>query len=316
MRVYVGDASVFGVGHRHHYAELRRLLLRAAQGQHLLVVADVDALLSSDFFAQAAAPIDRPEWTEVLERAAFAADIEDRDTEPGQAPGHPFAFLVGDRVHVGESGDLHAAMAHCAFVLTPAESGEWAEQPLRLLLENTRDWLLIECMARAFSVASIEDAYLRGWLVPDGRGGAGEVLVTLRARQRLDRLFAFADSDRTNSCGAPSATAAAIAAECAVDPRVPFHLTERRETENYIPTRLLNDLVHARRRKDRGARQRLREWLALSEDERHHDDVRARFGDALTDEALDEMRRCPLEWLANAGGAEIRQALAHIEDHL
>lgn len=305
------DPGVFDSGNLEHYRELRRLMLRAAEGQHILALADADAVRSSDFFARAASPMDVEEWSELIERTAFAADAEDRDTEPGRAPSRPFALLAAGAPVAGDRP------AHCVFVLRPADAGEWAEQPLRLLLENERDGLLLECMAQAFGASTVEDAYLRGWLRPDGRGGGGEVLVAVRARRRLERLFVFVDSDRTADGGPPGATTAAIVDECATEPRVPCHVTQRREKENYIPSRLLGALAQvARKRRGRTFRQKLEEWLALTEEERHHDDVRSRFGDALTDEALNAMRGCRPEWLRDAGGAEMRDMLARIEEYL
>lgn len=244
-------------------------------------------------------------------RASFAADIEDRDMEPGSVPARPFAWLATSAPAADDRP------AHCMFVLRPEDAGEWAEQPLRLLLENERDWLLLECMAQAFGASAVEDAYLHGWLRPDGRGGGGEVLVAVRARRRLERLFVFVDSDRTAHDKPPAETTSAIVDECATEPRVPCHITQRREKENYIPLQLLSDLAHSgKKRRGRAFRQKLQEWLALDEQERHHDDVRSRFGDALTDEALTAMRRCRPEWLRDAGGAEMRDTLVLIEEHL
>lgn len=301
------DSQVFDSGDDACYRELRRLMLRVAQGQHLLVLADVDRLLHSDFLARAAAPMDVEEWREMIERSAFAADIDEREAEPGAPPTRPFALLCAEA----------SSSRTAAFVLRPLEVGAWAEQPLRLLLENDRDWLLLESMARAFTVSQVEDAFLRGWLLRDGRGGAGEVLTALRARARLDRLFAFVDSDRASPGALPAATATDIERECARAPVVPCHLTERREKENYIPRRLLAKRAHAvRRRRGQAFRARLAEWGRLSVEERHYDDVRARFGDAVTDAALNDMRACDVTWLREAGEPEMRDVLRSLEDWL
>jgi hypothetical protein len=316
VKIFCADMAIFDHPESDSYDQLRRLFLRAAQGQHEIVLGDVDGLLESDFFEQAVAPMDRREWQELIRNTAFAPDAIDPTVDPVAPPERLHAHLGRDRV---------PANPPCIFSLTPKDTGEWAEQPLRILLENDRDWRLLEAAARALERSVVENAYLSRWLVVDGRGGGGEVLNKVRARGLNERLFAFVDSDKTGPQAKISATAKKIAEECSEKPLVPFRFTEKREVENYLPRKVLESAIKPKRlRKKRQSTgkthlEAFSEWVKLSSQARDFDDLKARFGKDLTEDALESMRdstRCTPEDLVALAGEELRKILDLIEEHL
>jgi hypothetical protein len=229
MKIFFEDPEVFdGLDTRR---ELQRVFFRAGIGQHTIIVPDQDRFLQSVFF-RSVAEMDRAEWEELVQRTGY--DEMDRTEEPGARP-------ISFHASVGRARGARSAT--CKFALTAAEVGDWAEQPLRLLMENERDWVLIEAAARAFGRATIEDAYLKHWIVVDGRGGGGEVLNSLRGRGRHERLFAFVDQDPHPITRERSKTSRLIEGECMRDPCVPHHVTWKHEIENYVPQSILSPRV-------------------------------------------------------------------------
>ena len=88
------------------------------------------------------------------------------------------------------------------------------------------------------------------WIVPDGRGGSGEVLNAIRTAVPAARIFAVIDSDRETADGPPAQTAALI--EQAGGDRV--YMLKRRELENYIPDSIWTALVPKPTMKTKGDR--------------------------------------------------------------
>lgn len=316
MNIFCGDPEIFDQpGARR---SLVRMFLRVAEGQHTLIAADVERLLASSFF-RSIAPEDRVEWEELVRRTLSRFEQEHRDEEPGARP-------TGIHASVGSSRGARGA--GCLFALAVEEIGEWAERPLRLLMENERDWSLLEAAARVFEVLSVEDAYLKGWLIVDGRGGCGEVLNSLRRRREMDRLFAFVDQDPDTKTGARSSTVKAIEDTCREEPVVPYHVTHKREIENYVPGTILE--LHALKERKPSAKRAKRPrpgskhaglvlWKQLSPLEKDLDDLKKRFGKDLMEKAIRDLRD-PNVCLANdfieRAGAELGEVLRSIEAHL
>jgi hypothetical protein len=316
MRIFCDDTSIFNSRHQPSYRQLAKCFVRASEGQHTLIIVNIEEILRSDFFAKAVAPMDQLEWEELVIRATLASDVEDRAQEPGSRPQGVHAYLGSRRVPTDNA---------CCFALTPLDIGEWAEAPLCLLLENDRDWSLLEAAARAYGAHRIEDSFLRRWLVVDGRGGSGEVLNSLRGRGANDRFFVFIDSDRPARGGPLSPTAEAIKIECQRVPWVPCRITRKREIENYIPRSVLEARVYGlkQRRSWAGEAQRGRlalvGWLKLTDEERCFDDLKARFGEGVTRAALADLqnpRKCGADDLKNDDDGELGEILREIEAYL
>lgn len=127
MKVRIDSLDVFNGGDQEVYGQLQRLFQRAAQGQHELVIAEPERVRESDFMAVACARMNRVEWEEMVLRITAA---------PAFAPERPCRCAV-----VGTSQSVRGG--EVAFALAPEEVGNWAEQPLRVLLENARDAALL-----------------------------------------------------------------------------------------------------------------------------------------------------------------------------
>lgn len=297
---------------------LIRMFLRVSEGQHVLI-ADIDRLLNSYFF-RSIADADRVEWEEILRRTLSRFEVENRDIEPGAGPTGIHAVVVGAACLPRRPG--------CRFTIKVDDIGEWAERPLRLLMENERDWALLEAAARVFEVASVEDAYVKGWLVVDGRGGCGEVLNSLRRRQGADRLFAFVDQDPDPKTRERSTTVRSIEKTCREEPVVPYHVTRKREIENYVPGSIIEHHVmsnrkssakRAKRPRPGSKHARLVAWTKLSDEEKDLDDLKERFGKDFMEKAIRALRDpslCMRADFIERAGDELRAVLLSIEDHL
>jgi hypothetical protein len=197
MRVFIPDSSVFELPKA--FESLQRLWRRVCRGYHDLVVADADAVLESDFAKQGVAPYERREWEELVRFGVLDLDFRERTAEPGQAPGRKHVMVVA-AAQVPRS-------PQCLRTLSAEEVGDWAETPLRLLLENNADLLLLLGAVRVSETAPVVSTWLElavqnKALDVDGRGGCGEVWTTLREIPKLTspdiRLFIMLDSDRTS----------------------------------------------------------------------------------------------------------------------
>jgi hypothetical protein len=315
MKLFCEDPEIFELpGARR---SLMRMFLRVSEGQHTLI-ADVERLLGSSFF-RSIAEADQVEWEEIIRRTLSRFEEEHRDEEPGSRP-------TGIHASVGKSRGLQSAS--CRFTLAVNEIGEWAEQPLRLLMENERDWGLLEAAARVFEVLSVEDAYVKAWLVVDGRGGCGEVLNSLRRRQKKDRLFVFVDQDPDTKTGKRSSTVRSIEEACREEPFVPCHVTQKREIENYVPGSILelhalpdrkSSAKRAKRPKPGSKHAFLLAWKKLSHGEKDMDDLKKRFGKDLMEKAVRDLRDpniCLPDDFIERAGDELRGVLRFIEAHL
>ena len=217
------------------YAELQRLFMRVAQGQHRLDVPEPEKILTSDFMKVGCAAMNRVEWEELLTRAWET--FSDTQAEPEH-----YALVRRPRAAVGGC---------VAYALLPSEVGDWAEQPLRVLLENAHDHVLLTVAERVCNAEKLKDARERQWLVYDGRGGCGEVKNTVERSANLDRLFVVADSDRTEWKGQEGSGARSIRAACGHKDRshrIEVHVLTRRELENYVPQLIWETVIAAQPR--------------------------------------------------------------------
>lgn len=226
MRVRVDDLGLFDCGDREVYAQLRRLFERASQGQHELDLPDPGQVLASEFMQVACAEMDRPTWEELLLWTPTGA------FDPAEEPRRYAIVTRDDRARGGR----------VAFVVTPEDAGRWAEQPLQVLLENTRDSVLVRLAARVTTSPRLQRALDEGWLKPDGCGGTGEVHNRVKDATLMDRLFVLIDSDREEPNGAPSGKASKICEGCG-NAGVEVYVLRRRELENYVPEVFWQELV-------------------------------------------------------------------------
>lgn len=280
MRVRIEDMLVFECQDLATYKELRRLFERASRGQHLLEVDDPELVLGSNFNSRASAEIDQQEWEELLRRTSV----------------NPFAVMPqGQRYAVvGRYRPLRDPRAD--FYVATAELGDWAEQPLSILLENTRDEVLVKLAVSVSDPDSpIRQAFEKGWLVAAGCGGCGEVLNALRKASSSERLFAVIDSDRETSDGNISPTAAQIELT-GTERRTKVHILNRRELENYVPEMIWTALVPPSKKKPAGDRGKQRKaakvvdvyrWLARQLSDARHRLVRLHGEDAVDKTAAD-----------------------------
>jgi hypothetical protein len=320
MRIFCEDVGIFDdlTARR----QLKRLFLRVAEGQHTLIIQDIDRFLASAFLAHEA-EIDRREWEELVQRSSFASDLENRTEEPGSRP---------SVIHASVGKVRGTRTATCRFSLSISEIGEWAEQPLRLLLENDRDVTLLKAAARAYGFSEIEEACRRKWLVVDGRGGCGEVLNRLKRRHADERLFVFADRDPDPVTGKRSSTSVKIESQCVLDPRVPFHITMKHEIENYVPEAILalhvfKGMHHSKKRakkpRPNTTHAHFNKWKVLSDDAKDKIDMKKLFGEAFMEKAVQDLRdegKCNAEDFkdrARTGGVdELALALHELATHL
>lgn len=279
MRVRFDDLDVFDCGDRGIYDQLQKLFLRVYRGQHEIEIDDPEAVLASEFMSVACAAMHRPHWEELLRRS----------------PGDPFApadkperrAVVTQRQ--GEPDDV------VAFRIAPEKAGDWAEQPLRVLLENIRDAVLIRLAAHVSASVPVHAALEEGWLEPEGCGGTGEVQRAIESARHPQRLFVIIDSDRDEFGGEPSEKARRIDSACA-RASIPVHVLERRELENYVPERIWQDIVGVRiggKRSGTGSDQRavlVYRWL-MKRLEEQDQAIAKKYGRDALDKVLMEIRQ-------------------------
>lgn len=282
MKIHFGDPQVFD-GSPVSLDELRRVFVRAKQGQHELSFADVDSFFNSQFYTHFLSLSDR-EWAEFYRRVATDADALHREREPGTAPKQRHAEIVASA-----TGTFTAP---CRWRLSTIEAGAWAEQPLRILVENERDRVLVECAVRLAPNSPLERALLFEWVVFVQRGGIGEVKSAVEASCAAgalarERLFPFVDSDRASDRDALPSTQRLLAEACQRR-GIPFHILTKREVECYVPEELL-DLVSMRSRNQERLRAQFRAWRRMSDAERDFLDIEAHFDRAFKNDARDAL---------------------------
>lgn len=282
MRVRIDDIGLFECGERDVYSELRRLFDRASQGQHELELDDPEQVLASDFMKIACAELDRATWEELLLRTpAGAFDPAERSK--------PYAVVVSEG---------HGTSQDAAFVLTPNEVGDWAEQPLKVLLENLSDDVLLRLAARLAPESRLQSALNGGWLKPHGCGGTGEVKKAVEAAKPTERLFVIIDSDRNSPDDDDSPIALKIRAICSPSRHIEVHVLRRQELENYVPDAIWEKLIRSNRsptknRNNKADEQReilAYQWL-VRRIEPHLPEAQRKFGIKATERIMEDLKR-------------------------
>ncbi len=276
------------------FPSLQRLFLRAGVGQHELSVPDPASVLDSDFFSFAVAKIQQYEWQELIQRT-LAAPAFSTDSPTIAA-------------HVSLSGPTNRSRKN-GFQLAVTDVGEWAEQPLALLLENDRDWLLVKMMCK-ITDGKLSSAVEQRWLVPRGCGGTGELKKRIAECGPIIRVFVITDSDRETVCGPISPVATNLQAVAKAN-EIPLAVLESRELENYVPEEVWWQVVGAKATKRRSPGKRARRahaWrriLAIVNE--HEESLRRKHGaDVLADIRRDLQQRA--EQLAEEDVAALLKA--------
>lgn len=322
MRVFIPDAAVFEVPAA--FQSLHRLWTRVCRGYHELVVADADAVLESEFAKQGVAPYERREWEELVRYGVLDLDFRERTVEPGQAPGRKHVMVVA-AAQVPRS-------PQCLRTLSAEEVGDWAETPLRLLLENNADLFLLLGAARVSESSPLEKTWLETairtkQLHVDGRGGCGEVLLTVRGIPKSPppdvRLFIMLDSDKTSEdderSGKTQREVKRLVDELhLVAPQqveVYFHLLTKREVENYVPRALLERESAS----TEAARQAFQSWDKLTPKHQDYEDLKTLFGKASMKacmKTMSEGRTFTLADLKQRAGEELCELLDALRERL
>ncbi|MBK9366235.1 MAG: hypothetical protein IPN01_07915 [Deltaproteobacteria bacterium] len=321
MRVFIPDAAVFE--NPAAFRSLHRLWTRVFRDHHELVVADAEAVLESEFAKQGVAPYERIEWEEQVRLGVLDLDYRERMEEPGQAPNRKHVMVVA-AAQVPRS-------RQCLRTLSAEEVGDWAETPLRLLVENYVDhWLLLGTARVSKSSAEemtwLEIAIQDKQLHVDGRGGCGEVWSTLREIPNLTspdvRLFIMLDSD-TSGEGADVVKAQQnvkrlvdeLHLNTPQQAEVHFHLLTKREVENYVPRALLKSECSS----TAAAKRAFRGWDKLTAKQQDYADIKKLFGKGPMKacmKAMSEGRTFTLADLKQRAGEELSELLDALQERL
>lgn len=295
------------------YRQVRRLLERVAEGKHEVVYGfiDFEPLFASELYQLHLSPYEQNQLRESVERLAVASLVQDRTSPPppiGQRPAGFHAQLVADRTAAPP------APHDCLWTLTHDDVGDWADRPLQVVLENSADFVLLAGFVRVAAQAGqhqrLSQAIERHWLVPFHAGGCGEIINQIDRIRVKDphtaRLFVLMDSDHDLHAIGPSDTAQSTVDHCKHH-KIKCLVTARHEVENYIPQCLLQKKIETCGGREKARSKALdkllrcagtplsapltyvRLWhhhLGLSSQQRHRDDLKARFGERWMQEAL------------------------------
>lgn len=280
MKIRV-EAHFFDCGDRAVYSALRLLFELAELKKHELDVDDPERIFASEFFRVARAEMDRVEWEELIGRVASD---------------HPFESLEeGTRRRVAVVSRDGVGLPAGAVSIPTAALRRWLEQPLRVLLENQHDAVLVQLAALLATSDRLSLALRDGWIELDGCGGSGEVKNAVERIEPLQRAFILIDSDREEPDGEHSTTAQKIS-DASAARRLPVHVLERRELENYVPDEVWQ-LTVGRIRRSRNKRKnvnarsvRVHRWL-VGQVERHRTTLEARHSKRAVDNVVAMLRR-------------------------
>jgi len=191
--------------------------------------------------------------------------------------------------------------------------------PLKVLMENRRDWSVIEAAIRVYDKQRIAEAYAQGWLEPVGCGGFGEILPNIKWQPAKSRLAVFVDSDKGSPDDPIKDTQEKIKHEC--DKRkIPCHILEKREIKNYIPDQIFEEI-----RKDAHPIQKKKaeEWIHFSDEEKDFKHIEKHFKNqkvkSILPDALNLMGtwdKLTLAVLEERAGKELKQLLDCMEEYL
>ncbi|MFO0598558.1 MAG: hypothetical protein U0228_24845 [Myxococcaceae bacterium] len=216
MNLLINNPAIFEGNDLVAFSCLQRLLVRVSMGQHRLWISAESPLDDCAFLEIGVAAMDRQEYTEILTLAV----------ETHEEPPFP-CYAVG--------------ATNLPFELSVEAAADAAERPLRVLLENARDGVLVRLAARV-ATGALADALEHGWIELQGVGGSGELLNNIRLQPLGSRVFAVCDSDRVEPNGSPSHTIVCVDTECR-ERCIPCWILDRRELENYVPDWIWSNLM-------------------------------------------------------------------------
>lgn len=315
MRVYCDDPTVFDSAAARG---LQRLVMRVRLGQHHLILSDVDSFCASNFFHQWIAAGDQAEVAELLQRQA--PELGDRSLDPAARASGPRAELVA--VTTADRACQRDGQ-HPVWEIDPATAGDWAEAPLRLLVENDNDWVLVACAARVYRRPAALTAEQTRSLLKDQRGGKDEVAKAVERSNPSERVFVLMDSDRESGAGPEGPTQIKVRTLAQTRPHVLPFILRKREAENYVPYEVWSSAApkgsyYRDRDQDRWAQDRVRarrRWERLSDEEKDHVDMETIFGDAKkqVQKLLDPDLIPDAQTLELRAGTELRELLDVLE---
>ncbi len=219
MIIICEETEIFSEQYSDSFDQLHKMFIRAAEGQHTLYLSDPEEVFHSDFFKRGVAPMHEEEWKEMVQRTAYAWDRENWNTDPDS---------VTEKIHARLSIYERETDESCLWYILPGEVGNWAEMPLKILMENRRDWFVIEGTIRVYDKQRIREACDQKWLEPVGCGGIGEIVPTINWQPAKARLAVFVDSDKKSPDDPIGKTQEKVKNEC--DRRkIPCHILEKRE---------------------------------------------------------------------------------------
>lgn len=249
---------------------------------HMKACCDVDGFYGTRFFTLAVAGGDRQEVRELLERSEPA--LLNRGLDPSNRGRGIHAELVPIAL---DSRICRSNGTHPVWQLDPSTIGDWSEAPLRVLLENDHDWILVEVAMRVYERPRLRHAMARDHLRRDQRGGKGEVKKAIETCRPIERIFVLMDSDKVSLNSAEGAEQQEIRTLATTRPNIHVFILAKREVENYLPESVWSSTTgrpwpgSAPKQDDLIARRKiLRRWQRLSDEEKDFLDLETYFPDA------------------------------------
>jgi hypothetical protein len=265
MIVICEEVEIYSNRYEKYFGQLRRLFIRAAEGQHILYFPDPETVIDSHFFQQAVAPMDEEEWKELISRTFYASDKIDWTTD---------ALSVFNKLHVRLSSKDPKTDVTCLYCVLPEEAGNWAEMPLKVLMENIRDWALLIGAIRVYNKQKITEAYERKWIALFGCGGKDEIMYAInRESHTKTRLFVFSDSDKISYDAEIGDTQKKIKNLCQLL-KIPCHILKKRMIENYIPIKIFKEIA---KKADPIQSKKISEWEKWSDEMKDFGDIKKHF---------------------------------------
>ena len=306
MIIVCEETEVFSKHYSDSFNQLQKMFIRAAEGQHTLYLSEPEEVLDSDFFKRGVAPIHEEEWKEMVQRTAYAPDRENWTID---------SESVTEKIHARLSTDERETDEFCLWCILPCEVGNWAEMPLKVLMENRRDWSVIEAAIRVYDKQRIAEAYAQGWLEPVGCGGKGEVLPAIKWQPAKARLAVFVDSDKESPDDPIKKEQKNIKRECE-SRKIPCHILEKREIDNYIPDQIFKEISQTANSRQRD---NIRKWEQWTDEQKNFKDIKTYFTKKITQKSLESMKdsnNLTVAHLEERAGKELKQMLDCMEEYL
>ena len=268
MRIVCDEMEIFSSRYSKYFSQLQKMFIRSAEGQHDLYLSNPEKMSSSDFFSQGVAPMQKEEWKELIQRTAYAPDKKNWSMDP-----HSVTETIHARLSITdqETDDL------CRWHILPGEAGKWAEMPLKILMENQRDWSVIQCAICVYKRKRIKKALDSGWVEPQGCGGIDEIRPALKKIMETfskSRCAVFVDSDKEKSDDSMNEKQIQIKNACDRE-KTPCHVLYKREIENYIPEKIFKKI-----RPNANAHQikKIEEWKSWTDGKKDFTKLKTYFG--------------------------------------